>query len=178
LIAQKAHILHAKDSGCGALFFLTLPNKAGEVSTRIASIPVLERKSFRDRAGSKPRPLLSGTVTFLFTDIEGSTRLWETRADAMRVALARHDTLLERAINAGDGQIFKRGGDSFCAVFRRASDALIAALAAQRALCAEPWPAGATIRVRMALHSGAAQLRDGDYFGAPLNRVARLMAAA
>jgi len=139
---------------------------------------VLERKSFRDRAGSKPRPLLSGTVTFLFTDIEGSTRLWETRADAMRVALARHDTLLERAINAGDGQIFKRGGDSFCAVFRRASDALIAALAAQRALCAEPWPAGATIRVRMALHSGAAQLRDGDYFGAPLNRVARLMAAA
>jgi TolB-like protein/class 3 adenylate cyclase/Tfp pilus assembly protein PilF len=117
-------------------------------------------------------------VTFLFTDIEGSTRLWETHADAMRAALARHDALLERAISAAGGYIFKRGGDSFCAAFSRATDALSAAIAAQRALHAELWPADAPIKVRMALHAGAAQLRDGDYFGAPLNRVARLMAAA
>ncbi|HEY7377327.1 MAG TPA: tetratricopeptide repeat protein [Steroidobacteraceae bacterium] len=139
---------------------------------------MLERKTFRDRAGSKARALPTGTVTFLFTDIQGSTRLWETQPDAMRAALARHDALLGRAISATDGHIFKRGGDSFCAVFRRAPDALSAALAAQRALNDEPWPSGAPIKVRMALHSGVAQLRDGDYFGAPLNRVARLMAAA
>jgi TolB-like protein len=95
----------------------------------------------------------------------------------MRVALARHDTLLERAIKAGGGHIFKRGGDSFVRCFAAQSDALIAALAAQRALCAEPWPADATIRVAWRC-TRAAQLRDGDYFGAPLNRVARLMAAA
>jgi TolB-like protein/class 3 adenylate cyclase/tetratricopeptide (TPR) repeat protein len=139
---------------------------------------VLEKKPFRDRTGSNARPLPTGTVTFLFTDISGSTRLWENHPDAMRVALARHDTLLERAISAAGGRVFKRGGDSFCAVFSRASDGLTAALAAQRALHAECWPADAAITVRMALHSGTAQLRDGDYFGAPLNRVARLMAAA
>jgi len=139
---------------------------------------VVEKKPFRDHTGSKVRPLPAGTVTFLFTDIEGSTRLWETHADAMRAALARHDALLERAISAAAGYIFKRGGDSFCAVFIRAADALMAALAAQRALHAECWPADVPIKVRMALHAGAAQLRDGDYFGTPLNRVARLMAAA
>jgi TolB-like protein/class 3 adenylate cyclase/Tfp pilus assembly protein PilF len=139
---------------------------------------VVEKRPFRDHTGSKVRPLPAGTVTFLFTDIEGSTRLWETHADAMRAALARHDTLLERAISAAAGYIFKRGGDSFCAVFIRAADALMAALAAQRALRAECWPADVPIKVRMALHAGAAQLRDGDYFGTPLNRVARLMAAA
>lgn len=120
----------------------------------------------------------TGTLTFLVTDIEGSTRLWETQPEAMRTALARHDALLERAIGAADGRIFKKGGDSFHAVFRRASDALTAALTAQRALYDERWPAGAPIKVRMGLHSGVAEQRDGDYFGAPLNRVARLMAAA
>ena len=75
----------------------------------IGEIPVLEKKPFRDRTGSKVRPLPMGTVTFLFTDIEGSTRLWEAHPDAMRVALARHDTLLERAITASDGRVFKRG---------------------------------------------------------------------
>lgn len=132
----------------------------------------------RQSRTAQAQPLPDGAVTFLFTDIEGSTRLWETQADAMRAALARHDAVLQRAIAAHDGHVFKRGGDSFCAVFRRAPDAVIAALAAQRALDAEPWPAAAPIKVRMALHSGVAQLRDGDYFGAPLNRVARLMAAA
>ena len=121
--------------------------------------------------------LPSGTVTLLFTDIEGSTRLWEAHAEAMRAALARHDALLRHCIDGHDGFIFKTGGDAFCAAFHTASDALAAALEAQRALHREPWPEAAKLRVRMALHSGAVELRDGDYFGAPLNRVARLLAA-
>ena len=121
--------------------------------------------------------LPTGTVTFLFTDIEGSTRLWETHAAAMRAALARHDALLRDCIDDHDGHVFKTGGDAFCAAFHTASDALAAALDAQRALSREPWPEGAKLRVRMALHSGAVEVRDGDYFGAPLNRVARLLAA-
>ncbi|TMH54117.1 MAG: guanylate cyclase, partial [Betaproteobacteria bacterium] len=121
--------------------------------------------------------LPTGTVTLLFTDIEGSTRLWEAHAAAMRAALARHDALLKHCIDDHEGHVFKTGGDAFCAAFHTASDALAAALDAQRALHREPWPEAAKLRVRMALHSGAVELRDGDYFGAPLNRVARLLAA-
>jgi TolB-like protein/Tfp pilus assembly protein PilF len=121
--------------------------------------------------------LPTGTVTLLFTDIEGSTRLWEAHAAAMRAALARHDALLRDCIDDHDGHVFKTGGDGFCAAFHTASDALAAALDAQRALHREPWPEAAKLRVRMALHSGAVEVRDGDYFGAPLNRVARLLAA-
>ena len=129
------------------------------------------------RAAATASPLPTGTVTFLFTDIEGSTRLWEANAAAMRAALARHDALLRACIDGHDGHVFKTGGDAFCAAFHTAADALGAALEAQRALCREPWPEGARLRVRMALHSGAVELRAGDYFGAPLNRVARLLAA-
>jgi len=121
--------------------------------------------------------LPTGTVTLLFTDIEGSTRLWEAHAPAMRAALARHDALLRQCIDDHDGHVFKTGGDAFCAAFHTASDAMAAALDAQRAFHREPWPEGAKLRVRMALHSGAVELRGGDYFGAPLNRVARLLAA-
>jgi TolB-like protein/class 3 adenylate cyclase/Flp pilus assembly protein TadD len=116
-------------------------------------------------------------VTFLFTDIEGSTRLWATQHDAMKASLARHDALLRQCIEARGGFVFKTGGDAFCAAFPTAGSALDAALAAQRALRAEPWPEQAVIRVRMALHTGAAELRGGDYFGPPLNHVARLLAA-
>ena len=118
----------------------------------------------------------SGTVTLLFTDIEGSTRLWEEQRAAMQVALPRHDALVRHCIVAHRGHVFKTGGDAFCAAFHTASDALAAALEAQRALHHERWPESARIRVRMAIHSGAAELRDGDYFGPPLNRVARLLA--
>jgi class 3 adenylate cyclase len=95
----------------------------------------------------------------------------------MRAALTRHDALLRSAIRSHRGHVFKTMGDAFCAAFHTAPEALGAALEAQRALHAEPWPDGARLRVRMALHSGAAEARDGDYFGAPLNRVARLLAA-
>jgi TolB-like protein/class 3 adenylate cyclase/Tfp pilus assembly protein PilF len=121
--------------------------------------------------------LPTGTVTLLFTDIEGSTQLWEAHAAAMRAALARHDALLRHCIGDHQGHVFKTGGDAFCAAFHTAADALAAALEAQRALHREPWPEGAKLRVRMALHTGAVELRDGDYFGAPLNKVARLLAA-
>jgi TolB-like protein/Tfp pilus assembly protein PilF len=122
-------------------------------------------------------PLPTGTVTLLFTDIEGSTRLWETQQVAMRAALARHDELLRYSIGSRGGHVFKTVGDAFCAAFHTASDALAAALEAQRALHIERWPEPVKIRVRMALHTGAVEVRDGDYFGAPLNRVARLLAA-
>lgn len=119
----------------------------------------------------------TGTVTFLFTDIEGSTQLWEHAPDTMRLALARHDAVLRETIVAHGGHVFKTVGDAFCATFQTALAALEAALAAQRVLFAEPWPTPVPIRVRMALHTGEAEERDGDYFGPPLNRVARLMAA-
>jgi TolB-like protein/class 3 adenylate cyclase/Flp pilus assembly protein TadD len=119
--------------------------------------------------------LPTGTLTFLFTDIEGSTRLWEAQRDAMRDALARHDALVRTAIARHAGQVFKTGGDAFCAVFITPADALAAALAAQRALRAERWPEAVPLAVRMAVHTGVAERRDADYFGEPLNRVARLL---
>ena len=121
-------------------------------------------------------PLPSGTVTFLFTDIEGSTKLWEARRETMGAALARHDALLRQCIAAHRGQVFKTVGDAFCTVFATATDAVNAALAAQQALHTERWPEKGAIRARMALHTGAAELRDDDYFGTPLNQVARLLA--
>ncbi|HZP86807.1 MAG TPA: adenylate/guanylate cyclase domain-containing protein [Burkholderiales bacterium] len=123
----------------------------------------------------KSTTLPTGTVTFLFTDIEGSTKLWESNPDGMRVALARHDMLLREWIGEHDGYIFKTGGDAFYAVFPRPEDALAAAVDAQLSLAAEQWPDGATIKVRMALNTGEAELRDSDYFGPALNRVARVL---
>ena len=123
-----------------------------------------------------PSLLPTGTVTLLFTDIEGSARLWDTQQSAMSAALARHDALLRYSIRSHGGHVFKTVGDAFCAAFHTASDALAAALEAQRALHIERWPESVKIRARMALHSGAVESRDGDYFGAPLNRVARLLA--
>lgn len=121
--------------------------------------------------------LPTGTVTFLFTDIEGSTKLWEQYPEAMKVALARHDALMREAIEANGGVIFKTIGDAFCAAFLTAPDALVATVKAQTSLYQEPWDDPVTIRVRMALHTGMAEERDNDYFGPVLNRVARLLSA-
>jgi LuxR family maltose regulon positive regulatory protein len=120
----------------------------------------------------------TGTVTFLFTDIEGSTTLWEQQPQTMSAALARHDAILREIIAAHSGVVFKTVGDAFHAVFATAPAAIDAALALQRALHAEGAPSSCQLRVRIALHTGVAELRDGDYFGPPLNRVARLLAAA
>jgi predicted ATPase/class 3 adenylate cyclase len=134
----------------------------------------------RERGGGHPERMSNpptGTVTFLFTDIEGSTKLWEQHTSAMQKALARHDEILRDAIEKHAGYVFKTVGDAFCAAFPTAPGALEAALEAQRTLLSEEWGETGSLRVRMALHMGAAEERDGDYFGPPLNRVARLLSA-
>jgi predicted ATPase/class 3 adenylate cyclase len=114
----------------------------------------------------------SGTVTFLFTDIEGSTRLWQAHPEEMRVWLAEHDRLLREAFEKRAGYVFKHTGDGMCAAFASAADAIDAAVDAQASL------AGLPILVRMGLYTGEAQQRGGDYFGPTLNRCARLMGVA
>ncbi|MCC6174427.1 MAG: adenylate/guanylate cyclase domain-containing protein [Chloroflexi bacterium] len=119
--------------------------------------------------------LPTGTVTFLFTDIEGSTARWEHQPEAMRAALARHDALVRAAIVEHGGHVVKTMGDAFHAAFSRAPDAIAAALDAQYSLQAEPWGEIGPLRVRMSLHTGVAEERDGDYFGPALNRAARIL---
>ena len=140
--------------------------------TRRRAESVTENVSKRS-AASVP----TGTVTFLFTDIEGSTSMWEKCPAKMHGALARHDEILRASVEASGGHVFKTVGDAFCAAFATAREALEATLAAQRALFAEPWDEECRLRVRMALHTGVAEERDGDYFGPPVNRVARLLSA-
>jgi predicted ATPase/class 3 adenylate cyclase len=119
-------------------------------------------------------------LTFLFTDIEGSTRLWEGHPEAMQEALARHDAMLRGAITAHGGRVFKTLGDSFCACFGSAGDALASAVEVQREMFAArgTWEPIGSIDVRVVLHCGPAQERDGDFFGQTLNRASRLLAAA
>src|SRR5438552_3783843 len=118
-----------------------------------------------------------GTVTFLFTDLEGQTPLWEEHPGAMRSALARHDALLRGAVESRRGRVVKSTGDGLHAAFERASDALGAALDAQRALVAEAWDLPRPLRARMGLHTGADEQREGDYYGPVVNRAARVMQA-
>ena len=102
----------------------------------------------------------AGTVTFLFTDIEGSTRLWESATDSMRLALERHDSILRSVIEDNLGYVFATGGDGFAVAFSRVGEALATAEAAQAMFRAESWPEGVEIRVRMAVHTGEAAERD------------------
>jgi predicted ATPase/class 3 adenylate cyclase len=124
--------------------------------------------------------LPTGTITFLLTDIEGSTALWERLPHDMGAVIARHDALLTGAIERHGGRVVRsRGeGDSFFAVFPRATDAVAAACALQLALAAERWPLPAPLRVRAGLNTGEAELREGDYYGSAINRCARLRALA
>jgi class 3 adenylate cyclase len=101
----------------------------------------------------------------VFTDIEGSTGLWEAAPEAMCAALARHDAVVRGAIEAHGGYVFATGGDGFAAAFGRAGDAVAAGVEAQTTLVAEDWPDGAVIRVHMGLHTGEVTDRSGDYFG-------------
>src|SRR5262245_23835455 len=116
--------------------------------------------------------LPTGTVTFLFTDIEGSTQLWESYPDQARAALARHDRIIEEMVARHEGSLVRpRGeGDSRFAVFSRATSAVAAAAAVQQALYAETWPTPTPLLVRMALHTGETDLREGDYYGRAVNR--------
>lgn len=121
----------------------------------------------------------TGTLTFLFTDIQASTQLWEQYPEQMRVAMTRHDELIEVAVEQQGGQLVRpRGeGDSRFAVFTRATSALRAAITIQRLLSFEPWTVP-SLRVRVGLHSGEADIRNGDYYGAAVNRCARLRSEA
>lgn len=121
-----------------------------------------------------------GTVTFLLTDIEGSTRLWSEHPDDMHAAIAQHDAVIASHVEDCRGALMKSHGegDSTFAVFHRATDALRCAWALQQALAAEAWPGGLAVRVRMSLHTGEAELRDNDYYGVAVNRCARLRALA
>ena len=116
------------------------------------------------------------TVTFLLTDIEGSTRLWEEYREAMAVALEAHDSILKAAVERAGGTVVQTTGDGLLAEFDQAEAAVTAALDGQHALDGYEWPATGPLRVRMAIHSGSAQVRDEEFHGRPLNRVARLLA--
>jgi predicted ATPase/class 3 adenylate cyclase len=119
--------------------------------------------------------LPSGTVTFLFTDLEVSTRLWDLEPDSMGAALACHDQILRDTVEAHGGAIVKGRGDGIHAVFATADAAVRCAIACELALGSEVWPVSEPLRVRMGVHTGVAELRDGDYFGSAVNRAARLM---
>jgi class 3 adenylate cyclase len=118
------------------------------------------------------------TLTFLFTDIERSTELWEQEPEGMKIALARHNALLSGAIEAFGGLVFKTWGDSYCSVFTQPSKAMHAALLAQIALCRETWPLTNGLRVRMAIHTGEVEAGVDDYYGPTLNRCGRLLGLA
>jgi len=134
--------------------------------------------SLTDRTVDGSTAIVSDTpVTFLFTDVEGSTRLWEQNPQEMRSALARHDVILRSAISDSDGDVVKSTGDGLMAVFAAPVSAVTAGIAAQHALLRERWPAACAIRVRMGIHTGEAESRGGDFFGPVVNRTARIMAA-
>src|ERR671912_401551 len=118
------------------------------------------------------------TRTYLFSDVEGSTRLWERHPEAMQDALARHDAILRAAVEGCGGTVVKTTGDGLMAVFGSASAAITASIAAQEGLRDEPWGETGPLRVRMGTHVGEAQTRGGDYYGTAVNRAARVMAAA
>lgn len=126
------------------------------------------------------QPLPSGVVTFVLSDIVGSTRLWESAPAAMGPALARHEAIVTRAMEGHGGVVLRpRGeGDSTFTVFSLATDAVAAAYAAQVELLAEAWPGGAQLTVRFAVHTGESVERDGDFLGPTVNRAARLRAIA
>ncbi len=148
-------------------------------------LQVLLKRILQQDAGLAAAPsgppgsaLPSGTVTFLLTDVEGSTRRWDRNPVAMRQAMAGHDEVLGRLVGAHGGTQVESGreGDSVLAAFTRASDAVASAVAMQRELAAQTWPEGADMHIRVAVHSGEAELRDGHYYGPAVYRCARLLA--
>ena len=118
------------------------------------------------------------TLTFVLTDVEGSTRLWEAHRQAMGEALARHDRLVSQLVADHGGRLVKAKGegDSSFSVFTSPAQAVAAALELQRALAAEPWPLPAPLAVRVAVHAGEVQEREADFYGPVVNRCARLRA--
>ena len=141
---------------------------------------VVAQDAVLDIVAAQRLPSVTRAVTFLLTDIEGSTAAWEAAADAMAVALARHDELVEQVVTSRGGRLIKtRGeGDATFSVFERPSAAAAAALELQDAIIHEQWGLREPMRIRIALHTGEVELRDGDYFGRAVNRAARLRSLA
>jgi len=166
------------DDGTSQRFIETVRGRGYRFIADVTSIaePAAAPPARNDVRPGGHRGLPSGTVTFLFTDVERSSKLWEENPDDMRVALERHDELLRSAIEESGGYVFSRAGDSFAAAFGRVGDAVAASSRAQALLADEEWPPSCPIRVRMGLHVGEAQERDGNYFGAAVTRAARIMA--
>ena len=156
------------------------PNQTSEVPRVVVQepqpTPNLEPWPERDGIRSDG-PLPDGVVTWLLTDIVGSTRLWEQAKESMPRAIRRHDALMKSSVEANNGMVIreKGQGDSTFSVFRKATDGAAAALASQAGLGAEAWPEDCVITVRMALHTGEAELRDRDYEGQAPNRVSRIL---
>lgn len=146
---------------------------------RLEAAIVAQDISLEIPAAQQPS-VITRAVTFLLTDVEGSTAAWEAEADAMAVALARHDELVEQVVTSRGGRLIKtRGeGDATFSVFERPSAAASAAIELQEAIVHEPWALREPMRIRVALHTGEAELRDGDYFGRAVNRAARLRSLA
>jgi predicted ATPase/DNA-binding SARP family transcriptional activator len=154
-----------------------------EVLTHAPSLdaPQLDRGRVEaTRITTVAEPLPDGVVTFLLTDIADSTALWDQHPEEMAKALVRHEEVVADAVHTHNGRLLKsRGeGDSTLSVFFKASDAVAAAAATQRRLQNEPWPGGLDLATRVALHTGEAHLRDGDYYGGTVNRAARIRALA
>ncbi|MDH5504962.1 MAG: protein kinase, partial [Acidimicrobiia bacterium] len=137
-----------------------------------------ERILAHDPGLSSAQDVLTQEVTLLFTDLEGSTVMWETRPEQMRDALARHDEFLTEAIAAADGRIFKHTGDGILAVFPDVPAAAQAAVEIQRSMQGFDWGVLGELKVRIGIDRGEVEARGGDFFGPPVNRVARLMSAA
>jgi predicted ATPase/class 3 adenylate cyclase len=121
---------------------------------------------------------LPDTLTFVFTDLESSTQLWERFPNAMKAAMERHDAILRDAVEHANGRVVKITGDGLMAVFSSVPDGVKACLEAQEALRDEAWGETGPLRIRMGMHAGEAQQRAGDFYGPPVNRTARIMAAA
>jgi DNA-binding SARP family transcriptional activator len=141
---------------------------------------IVAQDSSLDVAVAQQLPSVTRAVTFLLTDIEGSTAAWEADAGSMAIALARHDELVEQVVTSRGGRLIKtRGeGDATFSVFERPSGAASAAIELQDAITHEPWELREPMRIRVALHTGEVELRDGDYFGRAVNRAARLRSLA
>jgi adenylate cyclase len=120
----------------------------------------------------------TGTVTFVFTDVVESSRLWEDHSDAMQTAMAAHDAIVKKTVSANAGVLVKQTGDGAFAVFASAFDAVAAALAMREELATQSWGPITGLQLRVGVHTGEAELRDGDYFGPPVNRAARVMTTA
>ena len=162
-----------------ALRYLAEARQRRQVTSLLSQyVPMSVARQLVDRRRAAGLP--EGSITFLFTDVVGSTRAWDAWPQAMSQAMRRHDALLEQAVDeAGGAMVRPRGeGDSRFGVFVRPVDAASAAADIHRRLMAERWDTPEPIQLRMALHTGESELREGDYYGSPVNRCARIRSLA